>query len=511
MSRESAGGEGPSAKAPSGSLFARARPLVLARAASAGLSFAIPLVLARSFAQDDYGTYKLLFLISAVLYHILPMGMAQSLYYFLPRAKFRRPFLFQTLLYLLGAGTVAMLGIVGLKEQIGLWVNNAAVAEYALWLGVYTLGLIGAFPLEIVLTARGQTGRAAAVYILSDLVKAVVMIAPALLGFGLRGVMIGNAIFALLRLAATWGLLLEGEEGGRLDKGAWWAQLRYSLPFGAAVCMAIPQQYFHQFVVSSRLDAASFAIYAVGIFQLPIIDLLYTPTTEVLMVRVAELEREGRMGESIHAFREAVSKLAGFFVPSAVFLIAAAPEFITALFTERYLASVPVFRIVALGILLAIPPLDGVLRARNETRFIFFSYAVKLAAAIPLVLLGVNAFGMLGAVGSWLLTEALGKVLLLMRVPRALGVRLHALAPWPALVRIGAAALLACVGILAARAAFTGLGHAAITLAVAGTLYGIAYLVTLMVLGGELPIGHALAARLVARLQRSPGQPRSGT
>jgi hypothetical protein len=42
-------------------------------------------------------------------------------------------------------------------------------------------------------------------------------------------------------------------------------------------------------------------------------------------------------------------------------------------------------------------------------------------ATVPLVLLFVHWFGLIGGVLSWLLAEALGKVLLVARLPRALG------------------------------------------------------------------------------------------
>ena len=65
--------------------WGRAGPLVLARLASALLTVSIPLVLARQLDAADYGTYKQLFLVFQVLTLLLPFGMAQSLYFFLPR------------------------------------------------------------------------------------------------------------------------------------------------------------------------------------------------------------------------------------------------------------------------------------------------------------------------------------------------------------------------------------------------------------------------------------------
>ncbi|MBI5547732.1 MAG: polysaccharide biosynthesis C-terminal domain-containing protein [Deltaproteobacteria bacterium] len=474
-------------EAGSGSLLARARPLMLARGLAAVLTFCIPLALARAFPQAEYGTYKLLVLVSQTLYYVLPVGMAQSLYYFLPRARLRRPYLMQTLSFLALAGLVSMAGIWLGRFTLARLLNNQDLPRFALELGIYTLGLVGSMPLEVSQTARGRTVRAAWIYIASDALKALAMTLPALLGFGLDGVMAGMAGFALLRLAATWMVLLRGEDGPLFDAAGLREQLGYALPYGAAMAVAVPQFYFHQFVVSSRLDAATFAIYAVGIFQLPIIDLIYTPTSEVLMVRIAELEGEGRSPAAAAVFREATLRLAKLFLPLVAFLVATAPEFITALFTPRYLGSVPIFRVVTLGVVFACLPVDGVLRARGETRHIFKSYVVKAAVNIPLVLLGVVHLGMMGAVLAWLVAEAVGKLVLALRLPRALGIPLRELLPLVALARTTGGALLGLGGVFAARALLGPTTPPLMLLAVAAPLYACGYWAGLVLLGAELP------------------------
>ena len=93
--------------APASSFLGKAGPLVLARLFTAGLTVSIPLVLARVLALEEYGTYYQLFLIATTLYMVLPFGVVQSLYYFLPRAEEKRPWLGQTLFFMSGAAVGA--------------------------------------------------------------------------------------------------------------------------------------------------------------------------------------------------------------------------------------------------------------------------------------------------------------------------------------------------------------------------------------------------------------------
>ena len=60
------------------------RVLAAGRVPGLVVAFAIPLVLARVFDQTEFGTYKQLFLIYATLFGLAQLGMAESLYYFVP-------------------------------------------------------------------------------------------------------------------------------------------------------------------------------------------------------------------------------------------------------------------------------------------------------------------------------------------------------------------------------------------------------------------------------------------
>ena len=88
------------------------------------------------------------------------------------------------------------------------------------------------------------------------------------------------------------------------------------MPFGAAMALAIPQQNAHLYMVAGAVAPAVYALYRVGCFQLPVVDLLYTPTSEVLMVRLGELDKQGRLEEGVVAFREAAGSWPSSSCPS---------------------------------------------------------------------------------------------------------------------------------------------------------------------------------------------------
>jgi O-antigen/teichoic acid export membrane protein len=496
------------------SLLARAGPLIAARLVSACITIVIPLVLARMMPQAEYGTYKLLFLVAATATAILPCGVTQSLYFFVPRASEPRVYFTQTLAFMLAAGAAGALALWTSGPLLATALSTPALLEHRLELAVYTGLLVAALPLEISLTSQGRTRLAAATYLASDSLRAAALVLPALAGFGLHGMMQTMMGWAALRLAAACGSVLAARRGRLWDRRLLREQLAYALPFGMAILFAIPQQYAHQFIVAHAVGPALFAIYAVACFELPFVDLFYTPTGEVLMVRLGELERAGRRSEGAAAFREAVDHLAMLILPPIAFIFAVAPTFITALFGPRFSAAAPIFRICLLVMPLGIWPLDATLRARGETRHILTTYVVKAAVCIPLVWLSVQRFGLTGAAASYVLAEMLGRAFLAWRVPRSLStparrVRFRDLVPTARLARTAAVSVaLAAIGAgtldLAAGlgASVTGPLPRVLPLAVASAVFGAGYLAHLIGSGASLP--GALGAILGRRSGKRP-------
>ena len=121
----------------------------------------------------------------------------------------------------------------------------------------------------------------------------------------------------------------------------------------------------HYYVVAASVDAATFAIYAVGCFQIPFVDLVVTPTGNVMMVRMREAVTAGRPDAVLATWHDTTYKLALFFLPIIGILVVTARELIPFLFTVRYSASIPIFMVWAVAHLPVVLATEGVLRAHG--------------------------------------------------------------------------------------------------------------------------------------------------
>jgi O-antigen/teichoic acid export membrane protein len=422
------------------SILSRARPLLLARLGGAALTFAVPLVLARVLMPDSYGTFKQAWLLSQTLVLVFPMGLTQSLYYFLPRDPAGRDrYVAQALWVTAALGLAAAALLLLAAPVLDARLENPELTRNLPWIAAFTALTLAGSPLDVAWNAGGRIGAAALVRIGTDATRGLAMAAGAVLTGGVEGVLAGITATAALRTVITWWALSRGH-GLRLDPGTLRRMTAYALPFGLAFILIVPQQQYHQYAVAAVVSAGAFAIYSVGTLQLPVIEVLYTPVSELLQIGLAEVEGAGRPARAgLALFHEAVLQLSFAFVPLTGLLAVAAHDLVILLFSSRYEASVPIFRLAVISVALAALPLDGVMRARAQNRFMMGLSAGKLVTTLVLVTGGLRLVGELGALGGWLVAEAIARGVMLARAARLFEVPLRAVLPLRALARQAAA------------------------------------------------------------------------
>lgn len=398
-------------------------------------TFFIPVVLARVFDQAEFGTYKQIFLIFATLYAIAPFGMAESLFYFLPvDPQNGGRYLFNASLVLIGAGLASLAALEVFGGQIARLLSNSQLQAYLIPMGFYLFFMMTSSALEIVMISRRRYLWASLSYAFSDLVRAAAFIVPALLLADLGWVLWGAVIFAAIRFfSAGFYFKREFDETLSGHTRLLKAQFKYALPFGLGVPFGILQTNFHQYAVSYYFDPVTFAIYAVGCLQIPLVDFLATPASNVMMVRMAEKIRDGRADSVLALWHDTTRKLALIFFPLVGLLLVTADELIVLLFTDSYRASVPIFMIWSSAILFAAFQTDGVIRAYARTKFALGLSILRFVLVVALIQWFLKAFGLSGAVLVTLFVMSVDKVIALVKVKSLMQVGLGEILPWRSL------------------------------------------------------------------------------
>jgi O-antigen/teichoic acid export membrane protein len=447
--------------------------LVAGRTAGLIATFAIGPILVRRLSLDDLGSYRHFFVLYGTLFGLAQVGMAESLYYFVPRRPDHAG--------RYGANAALALTVTGLACMLLLWLARDAIAAhfqnpdlpgYLILLGVYLTLMLVTTVFEILMVSRKQHLSAAITYALSDLARTALFVLPAILFGSLRAVFIGAVIFAALRLAMMIGRLRRDfGQALRPDLGILRTQLGYAVPFALAVSVEVILVYYHQYVVGGRVDPATFGIYGTACMAIPLVDLIMTSTTSVMMVKMAEDSSNRHL--ALELFQETVARLAFLLLPVAIGLAVLASPFMITYGTAKLAPGIPIFTAWVFTIVPAIFAVDALLRVYAQTRFLLVMNVVRLGFVMAFIGWFLGAFGLVGAVLVTLVATAAAKALAVVRIAKLLEVPVADVLPWRALARITARAVGAAVPAWLAADIFGAMPPVA--LIAGGAVYGIAY------------------------------------
>jgi len=406
--------------------------LMSGRAIAFAVTFFVPAVLARVFSQTEFGTYKQFYLITYTLFGLGQLGLAECLFYFLPADPDNAGrYAFNSLVMLGVIGMMFGAGILANSSTIGALLSNPRLGDYLPLASLTVVLMLMGTVLEITMICRKRFKLATATYASSDILRAAFLIVPGLLTRNLRWTLIGSILFCLLRVITILGYFRAEFRGSlKFDRNLLKTQIHYALPFFMSVIVQIVQQNYHQYAVSFHFDAATFAIYSVGCLQIPLVDFLSTPASNVMMVQMGEHLRDDRRHRLLAIWHDTTRKLSFVFFPMVALLIVSAAPLITLLFTKAYAASIPIFMVWSLSILFAAFQTDGVLRVFAENRWLFFQNIVRLVFTIVLMGWFLSTFQLMGAVFVTLIGMSISKGLALLRTKRLLQATVSQMLPW---------------------------------------------------------------------------------
>ena len=462
------------------SLTTQALWLMVAKTVGFTFDIALPLLLVRRLSQENLGLYKQVFLVVTMGMNVLPLGFGLSAYYFLPRERSRQGAVVANILVFYAlSGLAAAVVLFAWPGVLPRLFNSAELAVYARPLGVVVLlWTVGSF-LELVTVAMQDVRASTAFIVLTQTSKTALLVAAAIVG-GTVGSLIAAAIVQGAVQIAVMAIYLQHRLPGfwhAFDRDLLRRQAAYALPLGLASILIQAQETLHHFFVSHAFGPAGYAIYAVGVFQLPLIGILRESAGAVILPRINQLESENNRHEILQLVANAARKLALVYLPLFAFLMVVGRQVVELLFTPRYGASWPIFAVSLLPLPLSVIVLDPVLRAHEE-RFFFLRLRVAvLVVVVTILATSAERLGLVGVIGvvvsATFFTWSVGAI----RMARLLSARAADVVrfrPVGAIALAAFVAALACVGVRIGLAGERPYAVLAVAIPVYATVYGAA-------------------------------------
>ena len=460
------------------SLSVQAFWLLFAKTLGFALTMSLPLVLVRSLSQAEFGIYKQVFLVVGTAITVLPLGFGMSAFYFLARQREAHgAIVLHILLVLASVGTLAACVLALWPDLLTLLLGDRSLSPYAAEIGLVILTWTVASFLDIVALARQDVAASTAFIVGSQASRTAIFIVAAVTAGSVKALVDAALIQGVVQTSVL--LLYLKARFPRFWMQFDWRLLQrqasYTVPIGlSALLLKILADLPHYFVAHA-FGALQYAIFTVGVFNLPLVGLLRESVGSVLLPRVSRLEQEQDAPEIVGLVARAARKLALFYFPLFVFLMVAGREVITVLFTAQYLASWPLFAVYLLVIPFGVIVLDPITRAHASQRFFLLRLRLVLLA-VTVALLGpaTRWLGLTGAVAVIVIVQFTGTLCAGIRLSQVMHLRRHDFVQFAPLWRIGAAALLAGAVAAAVRLALGG-SHPVTILAGCAAVYAVAY------------------------------------
>ena len=368
----------------------------------------VGMVLSRLLTKVDLATYRQTFLAYNVVAPFLSLGLSSGLYYFLPDEKKRvRGVVVDGLLLMVVMGMVYAIFIAcGGNYLLAKRFSNPEVVQTLLYLIPYPLITLPAGLLGAVLVVRGKISQLSIFNVLSNLLLGGSILGACLVWRTTQGIIIINVAVSMVIGIVAITLMLKAVP--RDDWRPNWNNIKfmtsYSFPLALATMLGSIALQLDKIIVSSMCSPEDFAVYSNGAIEIPLIGVVTGSISTVILADMAAYCKRGEKAQALVLFKKGAVRSALILLPAMAFLMVYSKEFITILFTEKYLGSVNVFRIY-LGILpIRIVMYGPALMALNMTRVILLRSLCDLLLNMVLSCIFVYFWGPYGAAIATVLT-----------------------------------------------------------------------------------------------------------
>lgn len=357
------------------------------------IGIANSMIISRVFSRQYFGTYSQIMLITSMIVVFFSLSIGSSVNYFLAQiSDFRekRMFISQTLLVNIFMGLLAMGTIFLVFPYLVTYFNNKLLIDLKLVIGILPLISILDGIFTITFIALNHSKVVVITQIISSIIQVAITSSIYLIHLDIKTYLYIYLCYRSLVCIFTIGMVIKLMNGFEIHGFNIALQRKifsYVLPIWAAGIVGTLSTQIDTLFVARMVGTSKFAEYANMSKELPIAMITGSLTT-VLLPQVMLLYKQGNLEKIITLWKDSV-ELSFIIICTAVMsLLVLAPEVISFLYSDKYLAGVPVFRIYTLILLMRVTYFGMMLNVTGKTKHIlYFTAGVLLlnSALVPIL------------------------------------------------------------------------------------------------------------------------------
>ncbi|WP_346862158.1 oligosaccharide flippase family protein [uncultured Draconibacterium sp.] len=301
----------------------------------------------------------------------------------------------------------------------GFLLNDKAIPEINLLLLFVVVG-VPANLVEYYYLIKKQN-KAILIYgLLSFFVQFVLVVLPVLFGYGIQLALKGLVLSSLLKYVWLSIVFITKREIS-FSKDFVKEHLNLGGPLIAATLLSGSAQFVDGFIVTSKFDEETFAVFRYGARELPLAMLLANALSSAMLPAFANKEN---LHENLRQLKKSVSKLMQILFPiTAVLLIVSKPVF-PVLFNPDFTESATIFNIYLLLVISRLLMPQTILNGLKISKPILSASFLELVLNVVLSLVFVQFWGIAGIAMATFIAYLFEKIYLVVLVRRKLNIQL---------------------------------------------------------------------------------------
>jgi O-antigen/teichoic acid export membrane protein len=301
----------------------------------------------------------------------------------------------------------------------GFLLNGKAIPEMNLLLLFVVLG-VPANLVEYYYLLKKQNTKIVVYGAVSFSLQFLLVVLPVLFGYGIQLSLKGLVLSSLIRYVWLWIVFISKREIN-YSKDFVKEHLNLGGPLIAATLLSGSAQFVDGFIVTSKFDEETFAVFRYGARELPLAMLLANALSSAMLPAFANKEN---LHENLQQLKKSVSKLMRILFPlTAVLLLVSKPVF-PILFNPDFTESATIFNIYLLLVISRLLMPQTILNGLKVSKPILSASFLELALNVILSLVFVQFWGIAGIAMATFIAYLFEKIYLVVLVRRRLNILL---------------------------------------------------------------------------------------
>ncbi len=256
--------------------------------------------------------------------------------------------------------------------------------------------------------------------LLSFFIQFVLVVLPSIFGYQIILSLKGLVISSILRYIWLWFILIKNSETSFSMKFVR-EHLKLGGPLVAATFLSGSAQFVDGFIVSSKFDESTFAIFRYGARELPLAVLLTNALSNAMLPEFADKEN---LKKNLSQIKQNITRLMHFLFPLTAFLLVISHPVFPIVFNPEFEESATIFNVYLLLIISRVLLPQTILNGMKQTKEIMQASLFELIINVSLSLLFVELFGIAGIAFATFIAYLFEKIYLAFVVRQRLNIKL---------------------------------------------------------------------------------------